>query len=106
LNHGACCFFDPQLQIALFYCRKRADFVACFFYEEILGKGEFQTVDEVINAALALLESERLAYQTWLVDTRAKVEEGIAALERGEVVDGEAFVNQLRARLQQAREAQ
>ncbi|GET40002.1 ribbon-helix-helix domain-containing protein [Microseira wollei] len=74
--------------------------------QNLLAQGEFQTVDEVINAALALLETERLAYQAWLVDTRAKVEEGIAALERGEVVDGETFVNQLRAKLQQAREAQ
>ena len=72
--------------------------------QNLLAQGEFQTVDEVIYAALALLETERLAYQAWLVDTRAKVEEGIAALERGEVVDGEMFVNQLRAKFQQARE--
>ncbi|MFB2978781.1 type II toxin-antitoxin system ParD family antitoxin [Microseira sp. BLCC-F43] len=74
--------------------------------QNLLTQGEFQTVDEVISAALALLETEQLAYQAWLADTRAKVEEGIAALERGEVVDGETFMNQLRAKLQKAREAQ
>lgn len=41
--------------------------------QNLLAQGEFQTVDEVIYAALALLETEQQAYQAWLVDTRAKV---------------------------------
>jgi antitoxin ParD1/3/4 len=45
--------------------------------------------------ALKLLEKERQSYQMWLTETREKVQEGIASLDRGEGVDGETVVNDL-----------
>jgi antitoxin ParD1/3/4 len=61
----------------------------------LIATGGFQTTDEVLQVALKLLEKERQSYQTWLTETREKVQEGIASLDRGEGVDGETVVNDL-----------
>lgn len=71
-----------------------------------LQSGQYQTVDEVIQAALNLLEEQDKAYEEWVIETRTKVDEGIVSLERGEGIDGETFVNQLMAELKQIKEAQ
>lgn len=71
-----------------------------------LATGRFQSADQVIQAALRLLEEENQSYQAWLDETRAKIDEGIASLESGEGIDGETFVNQLLAKFKQAQEAQ
>ncbi len=76
------------------------------FIHAKLQSGQYQTVDEVIQAALHLLDERDKADEQWVIETRAKVDEGIASLERGEGIDGETFVNQLVAKLKQAREAQ
>ena len=68
--------------------------------------GQYQTVDDVIQAALDLLDEQDKAYEEWVIETRAKVDEGIASLERGEGIDGETFVNQLLSKLKLAKEAQ
>ena len=71
-----------------------------------LQSGQYQTVDDVIQAALDLLDEQDKAYEEWVIETRAKVDEGIASLERGEGIDGETFVNQLLSKLKLAKEAQ
>ncbi len=71
-----------------------------------LQSGQYQSVDDVIQAALDLLDEQDKAYEQWVIETRAKVEEGIASLERGEGIDGEIFVNQLLSKLKLAKEAQ
>lgn len=71
-----------------------------------LQSGQYQSVDDVIQAALALLDEQDKAYEEWVIETRAKVDEGIASLERGEGIDGETFVNQLLSKLKLAKEAQ
>ena len=65
----------------------------------LIATGSFQTADEVLQVALKLLETERQFYQSWVVETRAQVQEGIDSLDRGEVVDGETVVNDLLARI-------
>jgi antitoxin ParD1/3/4 len=65
----------------------------------LIATGSFQTADEVLQVALKLLETERQSYQSWVVQTRAQVQEGIDSLERGEGVDGETAVNDLLARI-------
>jgi antitoxin ParD1/3/4 len=74
--------------------------------QELMTDGAFQSADEVLQAALVLLIAERKAQQEWLAATRNKVTEGIAALDRGEKVDGETFVNGLLHQLQQSRQNQ
>jgi antitoxin ParD1/3/4 len=72
----------------------------------LIATGSFQTADEVLQVALKLLEKERQSYQSWIVQTRDLVTEGIESLERGEGVDGETVVNDLLAKLRQAKEVQ
>ncbi|MEH2400472.1 ribbon-helix-helix domain-containing protein [Nostoc sp.] len=50
----------------------------------MLTTNRFNSVDEVIQTALRLLAEETLSYQGWLEETRTKIDEGIASLERGE----------------------
>ena len=71
----------------------------------LLATDRFNSVDEVIQTALRLLAEETLSDQAWLEETRTKIDEGIASLERGEGIDGETFVNQLLTQLKQAKEA-
>jgi antitoxin ParD1/3/4 len=70
----------------------------------LIATGSFQTADEVIQVALKLLERERQSYQAWVAETRDLVQEGIESLDRGEGVDGETVVNDLLAKLRQAKE--
>jgi antitoxin ParD1/3/4 len=70
----------------------------------LIATGSFQTADEVLQVALKLLEKERQSYQLWVVQTRELVKEGIESLDRGEGVDGETVVNDLLAKLRQAKE--
>lgn len=58
----------------------------------------------MITEAFRLLEEPDQHYQEWLDETRVKIDEGIASLERGEGIDGETFVSQLLAEFKQAKE--
>jgi antitoxin ParD1/3/4 len=70
----------------------------------LISTGGFQTADEVLQVALKLLETERQSYRVWVDETRKKVDEGIESLDRGEGLDGETVVNDLLAKLRQAKE--
>ena len=72
----------------------------------LIATGNFQTADEVLQVALRLLEKERQSYQSWLAETREQVKEGISSLDRGEGIDGDTVVNDLLAKLRQAKESQ
>ena len=71
----------------------------------LIATGSFQTADEVLQVALKLLETERRSYQSWVAQTRDLVQEGIDSLDRVEGVDGEMVVNDLLAKLRQAKGA-
>jgi antitoxin ParD1/3/4 len=71
-----------------------------------IKSGRYANVDEVIAAALQLLEEQEQQYTFWLEDTRKKVEVGLDEIERGEVLDTEVVINQLKDKLRQKREAQ
>jgi antitoxin ParD1/3/4 len=51
---------------------------------DLIATGSFQTADEVLQAALTLLETDRESYQAWLRKTRELAKEGIDSLDRGE----------------------
>jgi antitoxin ParD1/3/4 len=71
-----------------------------------IKSGRYANVDEVIAAALQLLEEQEQQYVFWLEDTRKKVEVGLDEIQRGEVLDTEVVINQLKDKLRQKREAQ
>ncbi len=60
---------------------------------EALRSGAYRSADEVIERALALLHEQ----ESWLAESRAKIEEGYAAAQRGELIGG----NKVRARLEE-----
>ncbi len=74
-----------------------------FIQQEILA-GKYASPDEAIEAALSLLQSknstDRLA-----TELRGQIDIAVAQLDRGEGLDGEAVIGNLRAKLQAAREA-
>jgi antitoxin ParD1/3/4 len=70
-----------------------------------IDSGKYANVDEVIAAALQLLE-EQEQYTLWLNDTRQKVAVGLAEIEKGNVLDTEVVINNLKDKLRQKRKAQ
>ncbi|MFB8787379.1 MAG: type II toxin-antitoxin system ParD family antitoxin [Potamolinea sp.] len=75
------------------------------FIQEKIKTGRYSTTAQVINEALRLLEERERHYQTWLEETRQKAAVGIEQLERGEGIDGETVIANLRKKLAKAREA-
>ncbi len=65
------------------------------FIQEKLQSGKYQTADEVIIEAFRLLEERDKRYEQWLEETR-EIAIGLAELERGEGVDGEVVMAELR----------
>jgi antitoxin ParD1/3/4 len=76
--------------------------------EQLLAKlvstGRYDNTAEALNAALQLLEAKERHYEQWLEETQQKIQVGVAQLERGESLDGEAVVERLREKLRMARE--
>ncbi|NJL03247.1 MAG: type II toxin-antitoxin system ParD family antitoxin [Spirulinaceae cyanobacterium RM2_2_10] len=69
------------------------------FVQTQLASGHYQTAAELVSRALELLQRQS-EYEQWLAATRQQVDEGVAALERGEGVAGDVVIAQLRDRLQ------
>jgi antitoxin ParD1/3/4 len=74
------------------------------FIQEKLQSGKYQTASEVIIEAFRLLAERDKRYEQWLEETREKVTIGLAELERGEGVNGEAVMAELRDMIHKARE--
>ena len=63
--------------------------------------GRYQSQSEVVRAALRLLEIEEARRVTELARVRELVAEGVADLDRGDVVDGASFFAEWDERLRQ-----
>jgi antitoxin ParD1/3/4 len=74
------------------------------FIQTQLATGRYTNATEVIAEALQLLE-KRNHYDRWVEELRNKIDIAAAELDRGEGIDGEIAINQLRARLHKKREA-
>ncbi|MCC5896730.1 MAG: type II toxin-antitoxin system ParD family antitoxin [Phormidium sp. GEM2.Bin31] len=68
------------------------------FIQTQLANGRYGSVEDLLSQALMLLQQQQ-EYEQWLGETRQKVEVGIAALDRGEGLDGDVVIAQLRDRL-------
>jgi antitoxin ParD1/3/4 len=71
------------------------------FIQTQLQSGQFATAEEVIGKALQAMAAQQAEYQTWLEETRANVKVGMAAHDRGDVMDGETFIAELQQKIQQ-----
>jgi len=70
------------------------------FIQVQLATGRYASASEVIAEALALLE-QRNHYDRWVEDLRDKIDLAAAQLDRGEGIDGETAIAQLRTYIQQ-----
>jgi len=61
--------------------------------------GHFHSVDEVVCAALRLLQEREDLFSSQREELRAQIAEGVAAEERGELRDGREAVADVRRRI-------
>jgi antitoxin ParD1/3/4 len=71
------------------------------FLTGCVASGRYQSQSEVVRAALRLLENEEARRAAELARVRAMVAEGVADLDRGDVVDGARFFAEWDERLRQ-----
>jgi antitoxin ParD1/3/4 len=64
------------------------------FVQSQLGLGSYNSTDELINRAIALLADRHQK----LADLKAKIEVGTAQIRNGQVTDGELAFQQLEAK--------
>ncbi|GCL43038.1 type II toxin-antitoxin system ParD family antitoxin [Anabaena sp. FACHB-1250] len=69
-----------------------------------IATGRYTNPEDVISKALKLLLEWDKGYQNWVEETREKVDVAIEQLDRGEGINGEVVISQLRDKLRQARE--
>ncbi len=74
------------------------------FIQKEITLGKYATPDEVIEAALNLLD-RRNSYDRWVIEIGDKIDTAIAQIDRGEGLKGEEVFSSLRAKLQAAKEA-
>jgi antitoxin ParD1/3/4 len=66
--------------------------------EQQIASGQYESIDELFEVALSLL-AKRDQYDQWVREVGEKIDVGIQQLDRGEGVDGETAISQLRQRL-------
>ena len=69
-----------------------------------IATGRYTNPEDVITKALKLLLEWDKGYQNWVEETREKVDVAIEQLDRGEGINGEVVISQLRDKLREARE--
>ncbi len=69
-----------------------------------IATGRYANPEDVISKALKLLLEWEKGYQQWVEETREKVDVAIEQLDRGEGIEGDVVIAQLRDKLRQARE--
>lgn len=74
------------------------------FVQQMLATGRYQKAEEVIQAALSLLEEYRVQYEQWVNETRSKVDVGLQELNQGEGIELEVVMHQFKGKIQHARE--
>jgi len=68
--------------------------------QDQIVSGKYQTAEGVIEEALNLLQ-KRDKYDKWVEEIGEKIDTAAEQLDRGEGIDGETAINQLRHRLRQ-----
>jgi len=74
--------------------------------QQKINSGKYNNIDEVIAEALQLLSQRDIEDETWVEETREKVDVAIEELRRGEGIDGDVVIAQLKEKLRQARQSQ
>lgn len=69
-----------------------------------IKSGKYTTVDEVIAEALQLLDERDQHYQQWVEETRQKVAVGLAELDKGEGIEVQTVISQLKEKVRHIKE--
>jgi antitoxin ParD1/3/4 len=70
------------------------------FIQSQIDIGSFKSADEAVYQAFKLLEEKYQSQESWIEDTRKKVDVAIGELDRGEGVELDVAVEQLRQKFQ------
>jgi antitoxin ParD1/3/4 len=73
------------------------------FVQERVASGRYQTASEVVREGLRLLELQERDREAAHEALKATLKRGVAQAERGEVVDGEEFLEKLIQRMEPKR---
>jgi antitoxin ParD1/3/4 len=74
------------------------------FIQSQIDRGRFKSTEEAVFQAFKLLEDREREYQSWIEDTRQKVDVAISELDRGEGVELDLAIERLQQKFQSARE--
>ena len=74
------------------------------FLQAQIATGKYSSTEEVIDKMFSVFEQLQTEYDSWVTETRQKVDLATEEIERGEGVDGEAAIAELLKKFQQARE--
>jgi antitoxin ParD1/3/4 len=74
------------------------------FINSAVKLGRYSSAEEVVSAALQLLQEREMERTARLEDLRKEIAVGIADSDRGDVFDGEEVIRELREEIRQARE--
>jgi antitoxin ParD1/3/4 len=66
--------------------------------QQQINSGKYSSIDNVLEEALTLLE-KRNEYEQWIEEIGHKIDIADEQLDRGEGIDGETAINQIREQL-------
>jgi antitoxin ParD1/3/4 len=70
-----------------------------------IDRGRFKSADEAVFQAFKLLEEKYQNYESWIEETRQKVEIAVAELDRGEGVELDLVIDRLHQKFQSAKDS-
>ena len=73
------------------------------FVQQEINKGKYATPNEVIEAALNLLNKQNSS-DRWAIEIGEKIDVAVAQIDRGEGLNGDEVFASLRSKLQAAKE--
>ena len=76
------------------------------FIEVQVASGKYNSPEEVMDKMFFVFERLQSEYDEWVIETRAKIQEGIESLDKEGGMDGETVINELLERFKKARENQ
>lgn len=76
------------------------------FIQEQVASGKYKSPEEVMDKMFLVFERLQSEYDEWVIETRAKIQEGIESLDKEGGMDGETVINELLERFKKAREAE